>query len=163
LYDLVRDRVKPQRDANKRRRYRELWWRFGEPQVMLRDALDGLRRYIATPETAKHRFFTFLDVEIAPDYQIVCVASDAAWVLGVLSSKVHVTWTLAVGSTLEDRPRYNNTTCFEPFPFPDLNANHELRDRIANAAERLDQHRKDAIARDERVTMTGMYNVLEKL
>ncbi|HEX6038332.1 hypothetical protein [Longimicrobium sp.] len=30
-------------------------------------------------------------------------------------------------------------------------------------AERLDQHRKDAIARDERVTMTGMYNVVEKL
>ena len=30
-------------------------------------------------------------------------------------------------------------------------------------AEKLDQHRKDAIARDERVTMTGMYNVVEKL
>jgi len=30
-------------------------------------------------------------------------------------------------------------------------------------AEALDQHRKDAIARDERVTMTGMYNVVEKL
>jgi hypothetical protein len=27
----------------------------------------------------------------------------------------------------------------------------------------LDQHRKDALARDERVTMTGMYNVVEKL
>lgn len=30
-------------------------------------------------------------------------------------------------------------------------------------AERLDRHRKDALARDERVTMTGMYNVVEKL
>jgi len=30
-------------------------------------------------------------------------------------------------------------------------------------AEALDQHRKDAIDRDERVTMTGMYNVVEKL
>jgi hypothetical protein len=30
-------------------------------------------------------------------------------------------------------------------------------------AEKLDQHRKGALARDERVTMTGMYNVVEKL
>jgi hypothetical protein len=30
-------------------------------------------------------------------------------------------------------------------------------------AERFDAHRKAALARDERVTMTGMYNVVEKL
>ena len=30
-------------------------------------------------------------------------------------------------------------------------------------AERLDRHRKAALTRDERVTMTGMYNVVEKL
>jgi hypothetical protein len=35
--------------------------------------------------------------------------------------------------------------------------------KIADLAEHLDQHRKDALARDERVTMTGMYNVVEKL
>lgn len=38
-----------------------------------------------------------------------------------------------------------------------------LRAAIATLAERLDAHRKQAIARDERVTMTGMYNVVEKL
>ena len=38
-----------------------------------------------------------------------------------------------------------------------------LRARIADVAERLDAHRKAALARDERVTMTGMYNVMEKL
>jgi hypothetical protein len=53
------------------------------------------------------------------------------------------------------------TSCFDPFPFPDPPP--ELRARIADLAERLDQHRKDAIARDERVTMTGIYNVVTKL
>jgi hypothetical protein len=38
-----------------------------------------------------------------------------------------------------------------------------LRTKIADVAERLDEHRKAALARDERVTMTGMYNVVEKL
>ena len=70
-------------------------------------------------------------------------------------------WARAAGGTLEDRPRYNKTVCFDPFPFP--NPAPELRAKIGTVAERLDTHRKDAIARDERVTMTGMYNVVEKL
>ena len=36
-------------------------------------------------------------------------------------------------------------------------------ERIRALADKLAQHLKDAIARDERVTMTGMYNVVEKL
>lgn len=35
--------------------------------------------------------------------------------------------------------------------------------KLQALAERLDAHRKAALARDERVTMTGMYNVVEKL
>jgi hypothetical protein len=72
-----------------------------------------------------------------------------------------VAWSLAAGGTLEDRPRYQKALTFDPFPFPDPPKG--LRERIGQVAERLDQHRKDTIARDERVTMTGMYNVVEKL
>ncbi|MEO5728387.1 MAG: DNA methyltransferase, partial [Byssovorax sp.] len=57
LYDLVRDRVKPERDANSRAVYAKFWWRFGEARRDLRAASMGLGRYIATPETAKHRLF----------------------------------------------------------------------------------------------------------
>jgi hypothetical protein len=39
----------------------------------------------------------------------------------------------------------------------------QLRIQLSASAERLDTHRNDALARDERVTMTGMYNVVEKL
>src|SRR5690606_30616445 len=161
LYDLLRTRVKPQRDANKRPAYRDLWWRFGEPQRKLRNAVAGLPRYIATVETMKHRVFSFLDGKVAPDYMLICIASSDAFLLGVLSSTAHVTWALAAGGTLEDRPRYNNSVCFDPFPFPE--ATPVQRGAIAEVAEALDRHRKEALARDARVTMTGMYNVLEKL
>lgn len=56
---------------------------------------------------------------------------------------------------------YTKSRSFDPFPFP--HPSPEQRARIAEFAERLDKHRKDALARDERVTMTGMYNVVEKL
>jgi hypothetical protein len=161
LFDLVRDRVKPEREANRDQSRRKRWWRFGRSNAELRAAAARLGRYIATPETSKHRFFTFLDAAVAPDNMLICVASANAFHLGVLSSSIHVTWTLAAGGTLEDRPRYNKSLCFDPFPFPD--PPKALRAKIADAAERLDAHRKAALARDERVTMTGMYNVVEKL
>jgi len=110
--------VKPERDQNARRTYRDAWWIFGEPRRDLRPALRGLSRYIATVETAKHRLFVFQPATVLPDNMLVCVASAEAYHLGILSSRIHVSWALAAGGDLEDRPRYNKTRCFDPFPFP---------------------------------------------
>ncbi len=160
-FQRVADLVKPERDANARQSIREFWWRFGWPRRELRDALLGISTYIATTETAKHRTFSMIDAAVAPDHMVVSIATDSHFVLGILSSEAHRTWSLAVGGTLEDRPRYNKSLCFDPFPFPDPAP--ALRTKIAEVANHLDTHRKAALARDERVTMTGMYNVVEKL
>ena len=163
LFDLVRARVKPERDANRRASLATSWWRFGYPRGELRRALVSLHRYIATVETSKHRYFTFLEAAIAPDNMLTVFATDDASMLGMLSSSLHVVWALAAGGRLGvgNDPRYQKTLCFDPFPFPDPPA--ELRARISALAESLDTHRKSAIDRDERVTMTGMYNVVAKL
>ena len=163
LFDIVRDRVKPERDANKREGRRRNWWRFGEPVRAFREAACDLEKFIGTAYVSKHRFFTFLPAGIAPDHGVIWIALDSAYYLGLLSSSLHVTWALAAGSRLGvgNDPRYNASLTFDPFPFPD--PPKHLRDRIALVAEALDEHRKNALARDERVTMTGMYNVVEKL
>lgn len=161
LFDLIRDRVRPTRQANSRRSYAEYWWRFGEPRRELRRALEGLPRSIVTLETAKHRFFTFVEASTAIEHKLICIADQDAYALGILSSELHEVWSLAAGGRLEDRPVYQKAHCFDPFPFPSPTTT--LRARIAAKAEQLDAHRKAALARDERVTMTGMYNVVEKL
>ncbi len=161
VYQHVLQTVKPERDHNNRDSYKKLWWVFGEPRKDLRPALNGLSRYIATVETAKHRIFQFLDTEIMPDNMIVCVATNNAVDLGILSSCFHVAWVLAQGGTLEDRPRYTKSHCFDPFPFPA--ASDARRADIARIAERLDRHRKDAQLRHPEITLTQMYNVLEKV
>ena len=71
----------------------------------------------------------------------------------------------AAGSTLEDRPVYVKTTCFETFPFPaeDTGLTPALTERIRQLAEQLDAHRKTQQAAHPDLTLTGMYNVLEKL
>lgn len=57
IYEHVVREVKPQRDGNRDKQRRERWWLHGRTNENLRAALDGLRRFIATPETAKHRVF----------------------------------------------------------------------------------------------------------
>ncbi len=86
---------------------------------------------------------------------------EDAFHLGVLSSKIHVTWALAAGGTLEDRPRYNKTRCFDPFPFPEATPAQQAR--IRELAEQLDAHRKRQQAQHPTLTLTDLYNVVEKL
>lgn len=160
VYQWVYERVKPERDQNNRKSYRDNWWIHGEARSNFRPALQGLSRYIATVETSKHRFFVFLDASILPDNMLVNIALEDAFFLGVLSSRFHVTWALAAGGTLEDRPRYNKTRCFEPFPFPD--PTDEQKQRIRELGERLDGHRKRQQAAHPDLTLTDLYNVLEK-
>jgi hypothetical protein len=163
VFDIVRDRVKPERDANQDKGRREKWWLFGRTNEDLRKALTGLRRYIATAETSKHRFFTFLDSDVAPDNAVVCIASDDAYVLGVLSSSLHLAWALAAGGRMgvRDTPSYNKGLCFEPFPFPD--ATDSPRAEIAAAAERIEAHRSSAVAAADDVTLMKLYDVVEAL
>lgn len=163
LYDRIRDRVRPARLANPRAAYARYWWRFAEPRREFRDALRGLPRYLATPEVSKHRFFTFLEGDVAPDGSLVCVATDNAFLLGVLSSTIHMAWALAAGARMgiDATPRYNKGVCFEAFPFPDPPA--ALRKTIGDIAESIHAHRQAALARHEVVGMTVMYNVVDKL
>ncbi|MGV3616276.1 MAG: DNA methyltransferase [Fimbriimonas sp.] len=161
VYQWVYERVKQERDLNNRPIYRDVWWVFGEPRRLLRPVLAGLPRYIATTETSKHRFFTFLDGNVLPDNKLVAIGSSDGAVLGVLSSKFHLAWAHGNRALLEDRPVYVKSTCFDPFPFPD--ATEDQRQRIRNLAERLDGHRKARQALYPELRLTDVYNVLAKI
>jgi len=161
VFQHVLERVKPERDQNNRESYRRNWWVFAEPRPEMRSALRTLARYIATTETAKHRVFQFLESRIIPDQKLRVVASSDALHLGVITSAVHLTWALKTGGTLENRPVYNGSRCFDPFPFP--TPTEAQAERIRTLAEQLDAHRKRQQAAHPSLTLTGMYNVLEAL
>ncbi|BAU10165.1 type II restriction enzyme [Leptolyngbya sp. NIES-3755] len=163
MYQWVYERVKPERDANRRKASREKWWVYGEARATFRPALANLKRYIATVETAKHRTFLFLENDIVPDNKLVVIALEDAYFLGVLSSKIHIIWSLAAGGRLGfgNDPVYVKTRCFDPFPFPE--ATDAQKQTIRDLAERLDSHRKRVQAQHPEVTITAMYNLLEKI
>ncbi|MBW4483002.1 MAG: class I SAM-dependent DNA methyltransferase [Tildeniella torsiva UHER 1998/13D] len=163
IYQWVLQRVKPERDTNNRKSYRDNWWIFAEPRANIRPALTAIQSYIATPRTAKHRFFTLLPVDVMSESEIVMIALEDVYFLGILSSHVHVSWALAAGGRLGvgNDPRYNNSVCFDPFPFPDPTS--EQKQKIRNLGELLDTHRKSVQAAYPDITITNMYNLLEKL
>ncbi|MCB9729781.1 MAG: class I SAM-dependent DNA methyltransferase [Deltaproteobacteria bacterium] len=160
-YQVVFDTVRPLRLQNRDKQRRLRWWLFGRSNQRMRSSLAGLRRFIVTPEVAKHRPFVFVNAPTVPDASLYVVGSDDALALGVLSSRPHLIWALSAGGTLEDRPRYQSGPCFDPFPFP---APTETQAQaIREQAEALDAHRKARQAAHPDLTMTAMYNVLEKL
>jgi hypothetical protein len=163
VYQHLFSHVKPERDQNNRARLKEKWWLFGECRQGLRAALTGLSRYISTPETAKHRFFVFQNASILPDHKLVNIAMQDSYYLGVLSSKYHVLWAMASGGRLGvgNDSIYNSTRCFQTFPFPI--PTEIQRTKIRTIAENLDAHRKRQQMLNLTLTITDMYNVLDKV
>ena len=171
VYQWLVERVKPERDAKGSTKdgagYAKLWWLHGKPRQEMRKQMKGLPRYIATVETTKHRVFQFLNDTVLPDNKLVAIALQDAHQLDVLSSSLHTPWALSAGSWLGvgNDPVYVKTRCFETFPFPaeDTGLTPALTARIRQLAQQLDAHRKTQQAAHPDLTLTGMYNVLEKL
>jgi len=116
----VKDHVYPKRQANRRKAYRDYWWRHVEPRQGMWRALGGLPRYIATPRVAKYRLFVWLDARVCPDSATIAIARDDDTTFGILHSRFHELWSLRLGTWLGkgNDPRYTPTTTFETFPFP---------------------------------------------
>ena len=117
-FSYVAEHVKPIRQKNRSKKVKEFWWRHEAPRPAMRKAFKGLSRYIATPCISKHRLFVWLDARICPDHALITFARDDDVTFGILHSRFHEVWSLRLGTSLENRPRYTPTTTFETFPFP---------------------------------------------
>ncbi len=162
-FQHVMDTVKPERDQNQRETRKRNWWLFGETISTFRPAFDGLARYIATTRTSKHRTFQFVPNAVLHESKVVAVAVEDAWIMAVLSSSQHVLWSFTAGGMLGvgNDPTYNHSDCLYPFPFP--TPSDPLRTRLRQLGEDLDAHRKRQQAQHPKLTLTAMYNCLEKL
>lgn len=117
-FEHVTLHVKPTRVGKREARTNECYWLFQWSRPVMRSAIQGLPRFIVTPEIAKHRIFALLPMTTVADKNLTVVARADDTTFGILHSRFHELWALRMGSSLEDRPRYTPTTCFETFPFP---------------------------------------------
>jgi len=122
LYELpfayAKEHVQPTRVGKREARTNEQWWLFQWSRPLMRKAIAGLERFIVTPEVSKHRVFSWMTPSCVPDKNLTVIARADDATFGVLQSRFHEVWALRLGTSLEDRPRYTPSTCFETFPFP---------------------------------------------
>lgn len=163
IYQWILEKVKPEREQNKRASYRRNWWTFGENNILMRKSVADLTRFILSVRTAKHRLFQFASSEVIPESKLITLGVDSTKDLGVISSRLHVCWANSAGGWLGagNDATYNHTECFTKFPFPELT--DEQAAKIGQLAEQIDAHRKRQQAEHPTLTLTGMYNVMEKL
>ncbi len=111
-----------------------------------------MSRFIVIGEVAKHRVTSFVDNRYLLSGSIYAIARDDDTTFGILHSRFHESWSLRLGTSLEDRPRYTPTTTFETFPFPEgltpnipaeTYAGNPRATRIAEAARELDAARRN--------------------
>jgi hypothetical protein len=166
VYQWLRDHVKPERDQNRREGYRLRWWAFGEVRGRLRARLAGLKRYIVTAETSKHRVFAFMPAAVCPDHTMYAIALDSGFALGVLSATPHTVWSPSERrGTLEDRPTLQQLALFSTrFPFPDRpSPRSRARRWSASQSGSMPTGRKPR-ARESRTRRSPtMYNLLASL
>jgi hypothetical protein len=149
-FEYVKSVVWPERKGNRNSNLVREWWLLGGPRPALRRPMSQLERVIATPALSKHRVFVWIPKRVLPDAQLMVTTRDDDTTFGILHSRFHEAWSLRLGTSLEDRPRYTPTTTFETFPFPEgLTPNIPAKDyaddpraiAIAKAAKRLDELR----------------------
>ena len=162
-YQWLLEKVKPERDINNDSKLRREWWRYRRANSSIRNGIKELNKYIATTRTAKHRVFQFVPARVMAESGVVMIFLNDAYYLGILSSNLHILWSLKAGGWMGEGndPVYNHARCFYTFPFP--TPTDKQKQAIRELGERLDSHRKRVQEKHPDVTITGMYNLLEKI
>ncbi len=148
-FEYVLEHVKPDRDGNKRKLYREKWWLHAETRPGLRAHALVLPRYLGVTRHSKHLPFAWIDKPFLADDGVFVFARSDDYLLGALQSAVHALWARRTGSQVREAEsgfRYTPSTTFETFPLPwspgKEDVKHPAYLRIAEAAKLLNDQRE---------------------
>jgi SAM-dependent methyltransferase len=123
--------VQAERKSNRRDVTRINWWKYGEKRPLMRESLASLSCYFIAPSHSTWFIFLPAQSDWLPNNSITVITSDDFYVLGILTSKVHRLWVKAQSSTLKGDTRYTHNSCFETFPFPQLDPNTSIKEKQA--------------------------------
>ncbi|MBN8658185.1 MAG: class I SAM-dependent DNA methyltransferase [Anaerolineae bacterium] len=146
-FEYIRKVVKPERDKERVASTRNNWWLFERQRPEMRQALEGLSRFVATPVVSKYRIFVWLTHPTIPDAKVTVFSREDDYFFGVLHSRLHAIWSDKKGARhgVGNDLTYNISECFGTFPFPYPPGAEKQNDprvqAIASAAKELVEQR----------------------
>jgi hypothetical protein len=153
LLEIVRSRVKPERDGQKRKALRIRWWQFAEKQRGLRRAIASLSFVLATNcGAAPHLAIARMPDGIVFAHTLAVFAFEDFAPFTALQARPHELWARFFASSMKDDLRYTPSDCFETFPFP---PNFETSPQLETAGRTYHDHRAALmVTRNEGMTKT---------
>ena len=134
--EIVRRRVKPERDHNNRASYREFWWRYGEHRPGLYRAISDFDYVFAI--TLVSNAVMPVRVKAAQVFAHVCAvfALDDFANLAILSSSIHTAWAIRWSGSMRTDVRYGPSDVFLTLPRPQPDLGLEALGRQLDASRR---------------------------
>jgi hypothetical protein len=118
LVEIVRRRVKPERDKQARPARKKRWWQFAEKSPGLYRAIEPLRHVLVNSSKASPQYV----IAVLPSGYVysqnlnVFAFQDFA-AFAALQSTCHEVWARFTGTTMKDDLTYAVEDCFRSFPF----------------------------------------------
>ena len=118
LLEIVRRRVKPERDGLKRAALRVRWWQYAEKRPGLYRTITLLDRVSVISRVSTMLGVASISSSLVFADSCVVFALPTKAHLALLQSRVHEVWARFLASSMKDDLRYTPSDCFETFPFP---------------------------------------------
>jgi methylase of polypeptide subunit release factors len=122
---IVEEKVKPQRENDNRKIYREKWWHYAEKRPALYSTIAGMERVLVRAQVSKTWAWYFFPNKCVYDAKLIVFAFESVYEFSLLQSTHHWEWSINYGTTLRLDMSYTPTTNFETFPFPKMMENLE--------------------------------------
>jgi hypothetical protein len=157
IFEIVEDRVKPERLEQKDANGRQYWWRLLRPRMEMTNAIRPLPRCFVAARVTK-----YLNFSAAPTNRVfldtIYVFTTDRWDLyTVVQSTLHEVWARKYSGALETRLRYSPSDCFENFAFPE-GLWQTTTPILAAIGERYHEHRKSLML-SLWLGLTDIYNL----
>ena len=134
LIEIVRRRVKPDRDIQKRKAIRERWWQFADKRPGLYMALSTCHDVlVANAGASPHHVVARLTTDRVFAHTLAVVVLPQLSSLAILQSRIHEAWARFFSSSMKDDLRYTPSDCFRTFPFPENFETHSTLETIGEA------------------------------
>jgi hypothetical protein len=147
--EIIEKKVKPEREKNNRKVYREKWWQYAEKQLALQAAIAGAKNVLVRARIANMHSVAWVPFGWVYNEKTV-VFPGGSFV--ILQSTIHEVWVRYYSSTLRTDLQYTPTDCCETFPFLE---SRELAS-IEMIGEQYHEHRQQImLTREEGLTKTS--------
>lgn len=153
-FERVLKEVRPVRETNNRKAYRDYWWQYAEKRPSMRKAVAELEYVLGMTKVSKSVVPVRLPTGQIFSERVAVFATDSYVDLAVLSSNPHQIWVITYGTSTPAKSLiYPISAGFETLPRP------FETDRLRAAGESLDTQRREMMLR-RKIGITNLYNLV---